>query len=88
MPVRLVFKHEKLEALAETNLKSRVVMALQSLTVKQFIAEVLHAMKASSSVRRSRIDIVFYGKSVRFPIRFQSNDYMQKVFKKICAIEE
>ena len=34
VPVRLVFKHEKLEALANDNLKSRVVMALQSLTVE------------------------------------------------------
>ena len=51
-------------------MSSRVVMALQSLTVKEFIAEVLSAMKATRSVRKSRIDIVFYGKSVRFPIRF------------------
>ena len=66
----MLFKHDKLEKLAETNLSSRVVMALQSLTVKEFIAEVLSAMKATRSVRKSRIDIVFYGKSVRFPIRF------------------
>jgi len=41
VPVRLVFKHEQLESLAEKNLKSRVVMALQSLTVDEFKAEVL-----------------------------------------------
>ena len=45
-------------------------MALQSLTVKEFIAEVLEAMQATRSLRKYCIDIVFYGKSVRFPIRF------------------
>ena len=70
VPVRLLFNNAKLETLAETNLKSRVVMALQSLTVKEFIAEVLEAMQATRSLRKYRIDIVFYGKSVRFPIRF------------------
>lgn len=70
VPVRLQFNNAKLEKLAETNLKSRVVMALQSLTVKEFIAEVLEAMKATRSLRKYRIDIVFYGKSQRFPIRF------------------
>lgn len=46
-------------------------------------------MKAERKhVRKSRIDIVFYGKSVRFPIHFRDNDYLEKVFKKISAIEE
>jgi len=49
--VRLLFKHEKLERLAEKNLKSRVVMALQSLTVKDFITEVHKALNASRKVR-------------------------------------
>lgn len=63
VPVRILFKNENLETLAERNLKSRVVMALETLTIKQFIAEVLVAMQASKSVRRSRIEVVFYGKS-------------------------
>ena len=63
VPVRILFKNESLEKLAGKNLSSRVVMALQSLTIKQFIAEVLTAMRASKSVRRSRIEVVFYGKS-------------------------
>ena len=46
VPVRLVFKHEKLESIASSNLKSRTVMALQSLTVNEFLAEVLIAMNA------------------------------------------
>ena len=45
-------------------------MALQSLTINQFIAEVMSAMSASKNVRKSRIEVVFYGKSVQFPIRF------------------
>ena len=46
-------------------------------------------MKSESKrVRKSRIEIVFYGKSVRFPIHFRGNDYLEKVFKKIRAIEE
>ena len=44
VPVRLVFKHKALEALAQANLTSRVVMALQSLTVEDFLEEVLEAM--------------------------------------------
>ena len=51
VPVRLIFKSKKLETLAEKYLKSRVVMALQSLTIKEFIAEVMNAMNSSKSVR-------------------------------------
>ena len=63
VPVRILFNNENLETLAGKNLKSRVVMALETLTIKQFIAEVLVAMQAKKSVRRSRIEVVFYGKS-------------------------
>lgn len=87
MPVRLMFKHPKLEAYAERNLKSRVVMALKSLTVKEFISEVLGAMKAES-VRKSRVEVRFVSKSVKFPISFSSHDLLEKVFKKISSIEE
>ena len=46
-------------------------------------------MKAKSKrIRKSQIEIVFYGKSLRSPIHFRDNDYLEKVFKKICAIEE
>lgn len=45
-------------------------MAMQSLTVKEFISSVIDAMQPPRSIRKSRIDVVFYGKSVRFPIRF------------------
>ena len=45
VPVRLVFKHRVLEALAEANLTSRVVMALKSLTVDEFLEKVLDAMQ-------------------------------------------
>ena len=69
--MRLVFKHEKLEALANANLKSRTVMALQSLTVKEFMAEVVIAMKASQSrIHKSQIEIAFCSKTVKFPIHF------------------
>ena len=63
-------------------------MALQSLTVKEFIDEVLSAMQSSKTVRKSRVNVVFYGKSVQFPIRFQNHELMEKVFNKIRAIEE
>ena len=45
-------------------------------------------MHATKRVRKSRIEIVFYGKSVKFPIRFGGSIPMEKVFKKISAIEE
>ena len=86
--VRLAFKHKKLEKLAEENLQSRNVMALYSLTVNDFLKEVLVAMKAARMVHHSRVQIVFCGKSVPFPIHFSGSDYMEKVFKKICTIEE
>ncbi len=88
VPVRLIFKHEKLENLADANLKSRIVMALQSLTVEQFIKEVLYAMKASRHIRRSTISIGFAGKSFKAPITFHGHDLLEKVFTKIMNIEE
>ena len=88
MPVRLVFKNSQLETLAEKNLKSRVVRALLSLTVDEFISEVLGAMKAPRSMRKSLIRIGFVSKSVKFPIHFSGHDRLQNVFKKISSIEE
>lgn len=89
VPVRLFFKHEKLENIAQQNLKSRTVMAMSNLTVNEFKIEVLNAMNAMSHrIRKSQIDIAFSSKSVKFPIHFQDYEYLEKVFKKICAIEE
>ena len=42
-------------SLGEKNLTSRVVMALQSLTVNEFLEELLHAMQAPRHIRKSRI---------------------------------
>lgn len=88
VPVRLVFKHEKLEDLALKHLKSRTILALPQLSVNEFMTEVLEAMHAVGLVRKFRISIHFFGKSVRFPIHFEGRDNLQKVFKKICGIEE
>ena len=64
-------------------------MALHSLTVNDFMEEVLRAMKSESKhVRKSRIEIVFYGKSVKSPFHFRGTDLLEKVHKKICTIEE
>ena len=64
-------------------------MALQSLTVDDFLEEVLEAMNSNGQrIRKSRIEIVFYGKSVRSPFHFRRNDLLEKVHTKICAIEE
>ena len=86
--MRLVFKNAQLETLAEQNLKRRLVLALQYLTVSQFKDEVLQAMRLPRNISRSKIEIRFYGKSARFPITFQGGDLIEKVFKKICSIEE
>eukprot|EP00353_Schmidingerella_taraikaensis_P002632 CAMPEP_0185581126 /NCGR_PEP_ID=MMETSP0434-20130131/18116_1 /TAXON_ID=626734 ORGANISM="Favella taraikaensis, Strain Fe Narragansett Bay" /NCGR_SAMPLE_ID=MMETSP0434 /ASSEMBLY_ACC=CAM_ASM_000379 /LENGTH=161 /DNA_ID=CAMNT_0028199589 /DNA_START=840 /DNA_END=1326 /DNA_ORIENTATION=+ len=45
-------------------------------------------MKATRYVRRSRIKIGFVGKSVKFPIHFAGHNPLEKVFAKICSIEE
>jgi len=74
VPVRLVFKHEKLEGLAQKHLKSRTILALPQLSVNEFLNEVLEAMKAVGLVRRFKISIYFFGKSVRFPIHFEGRD--------------
>ena len=39
-------------------------------------------------MRNSRIEIVFYGKSVKSPFHFRKTDLLEKVFTKIRAIEE
>ena len=52
------------------------------------MTELLEAMNATKRVRKSRIEVVFYGKSVKFPIHFGGSVPMEKVFKKISAIEE
>ena len=75
--------------MALANLTTRVVMALQSLTVDDFMEEVLIAMNSESKrIRKSRIEIVFYGKSIKSPFHFRRNDLLEKVHTKICAIEE
>ena len=48
VPVRLLFKTEKLENIAKQNLKSRTVKAMSNLTVKEFKVEVLNAMLAKA----------------------------------------
>ena len=86
--MRLVFKNEKLEALAKEHLKSDVVMVLDKITVNELIEKMLQAMQAPRQIRHRHIQLDFYGKSVRFPIRFEGGDLMEKVFKRICTIEE
>ena len=88
LPVKLVFKHKDLIKLADKNLTSSIVMALQSLTVDEFLNELLQAMKAPSHIRRSRIQIGFLSKSAKFPVHFAGHNLLLKVFKQINAIEE
>ena len=63
-------------------------MALQSLTQSDFIEAVVSEMKLSKRIRRSDIEVAWYGKSQRFPIHFHGGDYLEKVFKKISSIVE
>ena len=88
VPVRLVFKNEKLQALAKQHLKSDVVMVLETITVNELIEKMLQAMQAPRQIRLRHIQMDFYGKSQKFPIRFEGGDLMEKVFKRICQIEE
>ena len=52
------------------------------------MSEVLGAMKAPKNVNKSCVEIRFVSKSVKFPISFHGRDLLEKVFKKISAIEE
>jgi len=45
-------------------------------------------MNAPKKVHKSHIEVRFVSKSVKFPIHFAGQDRLEKVFKKICAIEE
>ena len=56
--------------------------------MSDFIGAVVTEMKLSNRVRRSDIEVAWYGKSQRFPIRFHGGDNLEKVFKKISSIEE
>lgn len=86
-PVRLVFKHEKLEKLATKNLKSRTVKVDLSITVNTFVRELLEAMHAKRYLNQSQVQVAFLGQSVTFPVYFSGNDCMQRVFHKISSIE-
>ena len=85
--MRLVFKNSALESLAEKNLSTRLVMALQSLTIDDFIAEVLDHMRAPRQIRKSHVKIGFVGKSLKSPFFFEGHTRMERVFQKICSIE-
>jgi len=63
-------------------------MALHSLTVNDFIDEILRAMNSQNRIRKSGVEIVFFGKSVKSPFHFRGTDLLEKVHKKICSIEE
>jgi len=78
-----VFKNSKLEKLAQENLASRVVMALSTLTIDDFMNHVLSAMKAPRHFRKARFSIVFYSKSVKFSIHFAGHNKLEKVFQKL-----
>jgi len=55
-------------------------MALQSLTVDEFITELLGAMRAPRNIRKSRIQIGFLSKSAKFPLHFSGQNLLEKVF--------
>lgn len=86
--VHLVFKHEKLEALAKSNLRSYTLMALQHLSVDEFLREVMRAMKVPPLRKHTKMSIGFHGRSALFPVYFDGSELIEKVFRKICSIEE
>ena len=63
-------------------------MALKDLSVDEFVFEILHSMKVPPFKPNTRTQIGFYGKSSKFPMRVRGNELMDKVYKKICSIEE
>ena len=63
-PVKLEFNHPELESLALEHLESRVTMALQSLTVNEFVFHILAALHAPRSVMKSRFKAMFRSKSM------------------------
>ena len=63
-------------------------MALKDLTVDEFIFEIFSSMKVPPFKPNTRTQIGFYGMSSKFPMRVAGNKTMDKVYKKICSIEE
>lgn len=57
--------------------------------MNDFLESVLDAMDSESKrIRKSQIDLVFYGMSVKSPFHFRQYDLLEKVHTKIRAIEE
>ena len=57
--------------------------------MNDFLESVLVAMDSESKrIRKSQIDLVFYGPSVKSPFHFRQYDLLEKVHTKIRTIEE
>ena len=88
VPIRLVFKNEKMAKLAGQRLKTHLVVALKHLTVSEFLAEVLEAMNITRIHSGYELIVRFRGWTNPAPIMFTDRTVLDRVHAKICSIEE
>ena len=63
-------------------------MVIKDISIDEFIFHILSMMEVPEFNTNTRVQLAFYGKSSKFPLRVKYSEKMDKVYKNICSIEE